>query len=151
MNRPDNDGLNRLLAACNKTATAHSYPGLYTGTTVTGPNTKGLEAPPAPGEDVDEALDIDSATLESGSRDCTGPLGNKLDPFHISIGWTLSDPARWLSTPIKEETTTSAELKMLRILVTAVKAKIGNTIHHISLENDRGEVDKRSGRRWVGA
>ena len=157
LHRPKQDELNRLLAACNQVATSYGYPGLYTGSAELRVDAKGLVAPPAPGEAGDmpdgETLDIDPTALELTSASTDDVIGSltKSDPFHISIAWTLSDPAHWASATNADKAATDGDLGKLRVPVNAIKAKVGNTIHHISLEKDRREVEKRTARRWMGA
>ena len=150
LERPKRDELNQLLRICNGVASSFDLPGLYI---------KGVEktssdrsAPPAPGEDADEALDIGESnkTEDAGSTVAEAEVA---DPFHISIGWTLWEPST--STSVTDDGKDSKdaleEMHKLRVPVTAVKAKVGNMTIHIPLEKDLRQYGEDKGRkRWLG-
>ena len=123
---------------CNSVANAFGLPGLYVGGAEKASHDH--TAPPAPGEDAEEAIDI-------------GTDAEVADPFHISIGWTLAEPSNALSVTDDSEENKHAleELHKLRVPVNGVKAKVGNMITHIPLEKDARQYDEDKGRkRWLG-
>ena len=138
LEKPTGDELTRLLKTCNSVANAFGLPGLYV--SGAGKTSHDHAAPPAPGEDAEEAIDMGTDTKTA-------------NPFHISIGWTLAEPNTAMSVTDDNKDNKNAlnELYKLRVPVNAVKAKVGNMIIHIPLEKHAREYDEDKGRkRWLG-
>ena len=122
--KPSGDELNRLLQISNETAKAFKQPPLYV-------------------ERFSSAITEDSGHLNQRAHAAFQkglPSERNVDvssSFHISIGWTLEAPSQGdilkLNSVIEEEATN------FRILVEAVKVKIGNGITAMPLTSKAGE------------
>lgn len=128
LNVPDSNGLNRLLHACNKVVQEHGQPPLYT---------KTIEKNPQPMESFKNASkvsrpfgsDVEGNSMQDVSDDVS-------DAFHISIAWTLEPP----SLDLLKATESTAkdqfqDVKKMLVKVEEVKAKVGNVVTNICLQN----------------
>lgn len=137
--KPPNDDLNRLLVACNAASESSGYPGLYTGGSGDGPMEDNTSA---------DSLPKRRKTSQPKSPGEATVLKNDVDfsnKFHISIAWNLVEPApEWISL--------AGEVDVAKLVhsptspLDAVKARIGNTVHSISLANKPSTAAKGGGR-----
>lgn len=108
--RPSNDGLNRLLKLSNDTLARFGQPPLYT-------------TPPTHGQQT-------SVSLRDRSSRLSGEDFSKC--FHISLAWCLSEPS-----PKERDRVVGIDLrglKEIQVGFNSVKAKIGNIVGSIPLE-----------------
>ncbi|KAL9105722.1 MAG: hypothetical protein Q9227_009162 [Pyrenula ochraceoflavens] len=111
--KPDNDELNKLLAACNASALAYEQPPLYN---ITNMNKN------APLGSIRKRRD-EKDSLSRSLTDCS-------DSFHISIAWSLQERAM---TATERTLTEASRLDSLDIRFESIKSKVGNVIESISL------------------
>jgi hypothetical protein len=115
--KPQNNELNRLLDACNRTAKASQQPVLYLKDDAEDSNPltkKGKQQ-----KQQETALE---PTASQDIPDCS-------DSFHVSLAWSLSNPLE----NGYNQTMTTDELKRLSVLFDSVKVKIGNILTSIPL------------------
>ncbi|KAI4122288.1 MAG: hypothetical protein LQ347_006553 [Umbilicaria vellea] len=145
IDKPDNDGLGKLLQVTNQAVERSGQPPLYSTSQSQSPNT--IRARGA--ARTNRSARSGRAHVLQGLRQSRNPglATNDEDlssHFHISIGWILEPP----STDLVERTksTSLEKIMTLRIPVNAIKIKIGNTITLISLPTKVEE-----GRGLIGA
>lgn len=121
--KPDNDELNKLLAACNAVAVSQSLPTLYMKPPSTAKNPLGSPNYPRSGESK-----LQQASSEDSYQD-------QSDRFHFSIAWTLEQPTPAnATTPITNLSQQDSEsISNLIISIGVVKVKVGNSIKNIPL------------------
>jgi hypothetical protein len=130
LQRPDNNGLNKLLEICNKTAQEHSQPPLY------------ASASPSNSFHKRTVKSLKHARKTSDSACCSKEVEDFSNSFHISIGWTLEQPPSPAAVSLKTVTNDERfeRLKKATIIVDAVKAKIGNVVTSFSLLTKAAEA-----------
>lgn len=114
LERPDGDGLNKLLQLCNQVADEYAQPRLYDSATfgsALAPSTPALEA------DNDSSEEFDRSSC-----------------FHVSIAWTLNPPTEEMRKKAREWKDSVNAFK-----VQDVKAKIGNAVTSIPLQQIKSE------------
>ncbi|KAG0137604.1 hypothetical protein HOY82DRAFT_547872 [Tuber indicum] len=84
--------------------------------------------------------------------------GDKLDGFHVSLAWSLTEPDKDVKAEVFEALKTHAcwdkifgksEVERLKLLIDAIKVKIGNIVHIIELgkKEKQGEAGNPKKRR----
>jgi hypothetical protein len=127
--KPVQDELNRLLNACNEAAGKSGHPGLYTGGEGDGP------------------MEKDNFNTTSEHDESKQP--DRSDFFHVSIAWNLKEPdASWIS--LVQNIDVSKHIQSPQAAFDAVKVKIGNTVHIISLGPKRHVLGKGGGGLGLG-
>lgn len=128
LERPPQNGLNKLLYTSNQTVTDFGQPPLYIDLLQS--SNSGQSRKRQAGYRGQSTETIVAAA--SGSMTGPGP-STDIDissNFHISIGWTLSAPTQGLREGIN---TTGIDFQAINVEINTVKAKIGNGITAISL------------------
>ncbi|KAI9737658.1 MAG: poly(U)-specific 3'-to-5' RNA exonuclease [Claussenomyces sp. TS43310] len=128
--KPENDGLNRLLNACNAAAQEFRQPPLYAGSAA---KTLPRKASVHSSKKLRNEVMAEHATDQS-------------DSFHISIAWCLTAPSAEDIKAVENTFDNTSHLQSIRhlsFLVDEIKAKIGNIVTSISLRPDIPE-EKRS-------
>lgn len=118
--KPENNALNHLLRASNRSLTLFNQPPLY-------------EAPASAASKPDRRR-------QSRNRDEQPKIEDHSHCFHISLAWSLTEP-----TPDVKDRTARMDLRRLGDLAVhfdSVKAKIGNTVSSIPLST--GVHDERT-------
>jgi hypothetical protein len=115
--KPPNNELNRLLDACNKTASGSQQPTLYLEEALienTRPKKKQSQQ-----MQLEQKLD---AFVNREIPDCS-------DSFHVSLAWSLKKP----SDNAINQAVIVDELKQLAVTFDSVKVKIGNILTSVPL------------------
>jgi hypothetical protein len=114
---PKHDELNGLLRACNKAAESHGHAGLYTGSYGDGP----MEDNNSDNKSKRRRVNEDELQEHDYS-----------EYFHVSIAWNLTEPdTEW--TTLVRTIDTSKYMQSPGAAFDAVKVRIGNVVHSISL------------------
>lgn len=124
LQKPEGDGLNRLLAVCNGTVEEYSQPPLYAASRLEGQRSpKVSKRQKWHGRDNIGASPKNDGTLDFSSA------------FHISIAWAFEQPSSFLMRNTKTSINNDVfePLKRVSITVDALKVKIGNIVKSISL------------------
>lgn len=130
---PDQDQLNQLLRVCNRVVQKYDLPQLYTTNNST--------------VDTGQSTFSPCSTKRSHRDNTNPPPPANTDPFHISIGWTLTAPLSFFPSSSNTPTTTSTRnetrtrtsiqlpesLTNLEVKFTHLQLKIGNIISQIPL------------------
>ena len=129
LEKPTENGLNRLLRASNMAAQAFGQPWLYSEAKgiLVEPNLTKSTKRPKQHRNRDVPREQETAASE---RDCA-EQSDVSSSFHISIGWSLDEPAESMNE--KLDGITDYELSELSLEVNSIKVKIGNAITVISL------------------
>lgn len=111
--------LNRLLTTCNRVVQDYGQPPLYVG-------------PVAHHQPVKQRQ-----REGSGSGDVLNRGENHSEKFHVSIGWSLSDPGDEDESLLAGVLNGDAfhAIMDIELLVNEVKVKIGNNIDNIALDS----------------
>jgi hypothetical protein len=121
VSRPEDNGLNKLLATCNSTVEEFGQPPLY----------------------IDHSAKVQEYRAKRGKSD-SGPAPRKnleiLDhsnSFHVSIGWSLEPPSENMITLVKKFVGSEGfdDIKSISFGVDHIKAKIGNVVTSITLQS----------------
>jgi len=86
-----------------------------------------------------------------------GPAGNSSDGFHVSLAWSLTEPAADVKRKIADELIAhgmkdgkiflEGEDAGLQMEVSGIKVKIGNAVHLVELGTGKPEVVELTGKR----
>ncbi|KAF2281195.1 uncharacterized protein EI97DRAFT_367191 [Westerdykella ornata] len=143
--KPPGDELNRLLEACNAACSDYRYPELYVGGKGDGPMEDDIN------EDGSRAKRrrMSSTTKPNGSKEASVPMStDRSEYFHISIAWNLVEPAPEYVELVRD-IAIAETVQVPPISFTAVKARIGNTVHNIRL-GKAASADRRAGILGLG-
>ncbi|KAF2025217.1 hypothetical protein EK21DRAFT_76950 [Setomelanomma holmii] len=122
--KPQLNELNRLLDACNEAAKKCGHPSLYIGGHGDGPMETNTE---------------EEATKRRKTEDVGDTAVDRSDRFHISIAWNLEEPdPEWLS--MVKGIDVNKYIQPPRNDFSAVKARIGNTVHSIALKPGKPQL-----------
>lgn len=128
LERPPQNGLNKLLHLSNQTVTDFGQPPLYTDSlqsSTDGQSRKRQAGNGSRSKGITGAAASSSMTRSGPSTDI-----DMSSNFHISIGWTLGAPTHGLRERVNA---TGIEFQAIKVDINTVKAKIGNGITAISL------------------
>jgi hypothetical protein len=115
--KPAQDGLNKLLKACNEAAKGCGHPGLYTGGQGDGP------------------MEVDPTTAHAKRKE--GLQGeddsvDRSDHFHVSVAWNLEEPdVEMIASVLQIDV--GKFIQSPQVAFDSVKARVGNVVHNISL------------------
>ncbi|KAL8743243.1 MAG: hypothetical protein Q9190_004381 [Brigantiaea leucoxantha] len=126
--------LHRLLQLSNDAAQCFGNPTLYTHPQTSNTPKKRVRQWKEPHKDKRQSDESTSQGVMPGSD------AKKTMRFHASIGWTLEAPTD--ATKERTKAITSRDRAWFVIHVNEVKVKIGNAVHHISLES---MIDEHNG------
>lgn len=119
--RPESNGLNKLLHVCNVVVQEHRQPPLYSKSTIN----ESDSVKRTPGK---------RRTANSNAPSMWKNIEDLSPAFHISIAWTLTTPS-----PELLESTKSVKqdhlnkLKQISVVVDEIKAKVGNVVTNMPL------------------
>lgn len=120
--RPESNGLNKLLDVCNVVVQEHGQPPLYSKTTT---------------NKSDSAQRIPPGKRDTANSNALSMWKNMEDfsaAFHISIAWTLTAPSLELLELTKSATHDQLkEIKQILVAVGEIKAKVGNIVTNMPL------------------
>lgn len=122
LEKPEGDGLNKLLHMTNTSARAFGQPNLYTEANVSvrePPLKREKEVPTPQGRNRSVIAESWTTRLDMSAH------------FHLSIGWSLIGPSEDAEQALGEAR--DDELQQLRIGVESIKVKVGNSITAIPL------------------
>jgi hypothetical protein len=118
--KPAQNELNRILAACNKAAEVSGHPALYSGGEGDGP----MEANAPTGH----------SKKAQGSQD--EQQTDRSEYFHISIAWNLTEPdPEWIS--LVQNIDIRKHIQSPQTSFDVVKTRIGNVVHNFELGASR--------------
>ena len=125
--KPQNDDLNKLLAACNAVAISRGLPTLYT-----------AQSPEASGEAHSVTPMASSRVNSKGSSPLTfvkSVYEDHTDQFHFSIAWTLQQPSEATGPNAEKDIPLHAVEHVWNIhaAIDVVKVKIGSNIKTIPI------------------
>ncbi|KAF8865313.1 hypothetical protein BDZ45DRAFT_788981 [Acephala macrosclerotiorum] len=124
LQKPNSDGLNKLLHVSNAVVQEHGQPPLYAK-----PSTSSIvKSGKSPNQSRKRKLFIENATsLWKDMQDLSTAL-------HISIAWTLTEPSQELVELTKSVTHDKFDkIKKIQISVEEIKAKVGNIVTRMPL------------------
>lgn len=128
LEKPPQNGLNKLLHLSNQTVTDFGQPPLYTDSlqsSTDGQSRKRQAGNGSRSKGITGAAASSSMTRSGPSTDI-----DMSSSFHISIGWTLGAPTHGLRERVDA---TGIDFQTIKVDINTVKAKIGNGITAISL------------------
>ncbi|KAF2636590.1 hypothetical protein P280DRAFT_409034 [Massarina eburnea CBS 473.64] len=129
--KPAQDELNRLLAACNDAARRCRHPALYTGGRGDGP------------------MDGNTSEATAGKRRKSSQDVDCTENFHVSIAWNLVEPdPAW--SGLVQKLDISNHVDGLEMSFNVVKAKIGNAVSSIDLASRKAGLGTNSGLLGLG-
>lgn len=137
LERAPQNGLNKLLHLSNQTITDFGQPPLYIDSLQSSADGQSRKRQAQNGGRSKKTTEAAASSSISRSR----PSNDKdmSSSFHISIGWTLSDPTQGLRERL---TTTGIDFQSIKVDVSAVKVKIGNGVTAISLATKIDALNK---------
>jgi hypothetical protein len=110
LSKPANDELNKLLRACNATARQFAVSQLY-------------DSPPE--QSLNDTFDLETVKASV----------DKSDAFHISLAWTLKEPAEQAQARLMK--LQQDALQQLKAGFSNIKLKVGNAVNEISFTKPR--------------
>ncbi|KAL2009583.1 hypothetical protein VTN00DRAFT_5390 [Thermoascus crustaceus] len=122
--RPENDGLNRLLKVSNQSLAVFGQPPLYE-------TLSQQSLPESRGRSKKGTLPRDKKGADKTAKASEQPAVDYSHCFHISIAWSLNEPS-----PEDRERVANVDLSALRgfrVHFSSVKAKIGNNVLNLAL------------------
>lgn len=128
LEKPPNNGLNKLLHLSNQTVTVFGQPPLYTDALQSTADGQSRKRQAGSGGRSKKT----AGAAASSSMNRSGPSSDMdmSSSFHVSIGWTLAAPTQGLRERLNS---TSMNFQAIKVDINTVKAKIGNAITAISL------------------
>lgn len=128
LERAPQDGLNTLLHLSNQTVISFGQPPLYTHLLQYSVNGQFRKRQAANGGRSREIRGVAASSSTNYSRPVSD-IDMSLN-FHISIGWTLGAPTQDLRERLN---TTGIDFQALKVDISTVKVKIGNSVTAVSL------------------